>query len=87
VHERCPFLSVNGIRAAARYVMCHCTCHDGEDRARDILIVGMGHWDDQHPEASTTADMSRYVDAVNAQIAAGRATDAHQDEEGVRDDE
>lgn len=87
VHERCLFLSTNGIRATTRYVMCHCDCHDGDARARDILIAGMGHWDDQHPKTPSMADMSRYADAVNAQISAGRGNLADEAEGSGSDDE
>ena len=87
MHERCLFLSTNGVRATTRYVMCHCDCHDEDSRARDILIAGIGHWDDQHPETASMADMSRYADAVNAQISAGRGSLTGEVEESGIDDE
>lgn len=71
-HQRCPFLSANGVRATTRYVMCHCACHDGDEKNRDTLVASIGHWNTEHPADPALGTMSHYVDSVNAIISASR---------------
>jgi hypothetical protein len=71
-HERCQFLTVNGVRAPSRYVICQCDCHDGDDAGRDIVASALAHWNHDTPKSSVLTEVSRYVDATNAIIFASR---------------
>lgn len=81
------FLSVNGVRASSRYVMCNCDCHDGEQTARDTIIAGMAHWNPEPLTSAALADMARYVDATNAIISASGSGGDPSESGGDRDGE
>jgi len=68
-HERCRFISTNGVRALTRYVVCSCGCHDGQPEALAVTldtVYRQGFDDIAQPLNSSREEIERYVDTVNA---------------------
>jgi len=86
-HPRCPFLSVNGVRADIRYVLCTCDCHDGDMRRMEAVTAIMGHWNQEHPTTPASDEVIRYVDSVNATISAARGKQEDEDHHDEAEDE
>lgn len=63
---RCSCLSLNGVRAASRYVVCRCDCHYQDDETVKTVVAAMGDWDVAPPLGGSFEELSRYVDQVNA---------------------
>lgn len=66
VHERCSCLSLNGVRAVSRYVVCRCDCHYQNGDTVKAVVEAMGNWDVAPPLGDSFQELSRYVDQVNA---------------------
>lgn len=86
-HNRCLFLSVNGVRAATRYVLCTCDCHDGDTHRLEAVTAVMGHWNQEHPTSPASAEVIRYVDSVNATISAARGNQEDDSYPGEAEDD
>lgn len=66
-HERCMFITVNGIRATQRYSPCSCVCHDGQQASLDTITATLPKFPDiPFPLDASRDEMSRYLDTVNA---------------------
>lgn len=78
-HVRCGGVCKNGVRAATRYVLCRCACHDGDETARSYVLAVVGEWPVAAPLDASTAEMSRFIDTINAIARPRTAPDESED--------
>lgn len=73
-HATCPALVKNGPKAESRYLLCRCSCHE-TDAVLQKVISTVGDWPVAHPLAATFAEMSRFLDQINAIMRGTEAAD------------
>lgn len=65
-HAACHAVLVNGARAASRYALCRCECHDGSEEVLACVLEITSGWDVPKPLNASADEMLRYLDVVNA---------------------
>jgi len=65
-HPRCAGISENGAKAPQRYLLCTCECHDGDSGTFERVYALLKDWPVAEPLNASAAELSRYVDTVNA---------------------
>lgn len=67
-HSRCPAFCVNGVRAATRYVMCACSCHDGDEALLERILGETKAWGATPPQTASLVGMLDYLARTNAVV-------------------
>lgn len=78
-HPRCGGICKNGVRASSRYTLCSCVCHDGDRATQETVLAVVGDWPVAAPLDASAAEMSRFIDTVNAIARPGNDTDIDDD--------